>query len=169
MHKEACISCGKSATHLTKTARWSCEACTDTPKKIRTVTVLIIKDHKILGISRGANLQDWGLIGGGVEEYDADDETAALREMKEESGYSTTHLFPIFHSTEVSSKDLGKSVSCTTFLATGVLSGSEAERTHGHEGALAWLYPKDLYSVTCTFANYNRELFNSLLVKPLIR
>jgi len=63
-------------------------------EKIRkNVQVFIENDkHEILCVSRKDNHTSFGLVGGGIEDYDESPEAAAIREAFEETGYTVNNL-----------------------------------------------------------------------------
>lgn len=58
--------------------------------------VLINEEGFVLSVSRKNNHNDFGLVGGSVENYDTDEVSAAIRETKEETGLDITNLRLIY-------------------------------------------------------------------------
>lgn len=118
------------------------------------VTVLLFNSGRVLAISRGDDLDDWGLIGGKVE----DEETlfdAAQREAREEAevGLLSAHTFPVFTS-------LARTRMTTTFLGHVYLL--PLELPHTREGKVEWKSPWQLCTPSCTYRAYNHKLFTHL-------
>jgi 8-oxo-dGTP pyrophosphatase MutT (NUDIX family) len=114
---------------------------------------LLIKDGKILAVSRKDNHNDFGLIGGKVEENETP-EQAVLRETTEETGLHLTNLKEVF------SAPCNGSV-CTTFMAE---YNGEIKTDEYH--IVRWVEWEDLFAGT--FGDYNRQLFNCLQKNNLI-
>lgn len=64
--------------------------------KVSVQVVLINKEGEILAVSRKDNHKDFGLPGGKVDPEDTTYESAAIREVKEETGLDITNLQLIF-------------------------------------------------------------------------
>jgi 8-oxo-dGTP pyrophosphatase MutT (NUDIX family) len=54
--------------------------------------VLLNKDGLVLGVSRKTNHNDFGLVGGSLEDYDLTPEDGAIRECREETGLDISNL-----------------------------------------------------------------------------
>lgn len=62
-----------------------------------TVQVILINPEGfVLGVSRKDNHDDFGLVGGSLEDYDATPEEGAIRETLEETGLAITNLRMIY-------------------------------------------------------------------------
>ena len=122
---------------------------------------------QILGVSRKNNHNDFGIIGGKVDEEDyilgprrkmTGVEYAAIRECKEETGLVVTDMVQVFCR-------MARTRMVTTFLALswkGEIKSSE-------EGVVKWLDLDELYQGT--YGPYNkllvREIFKLLInLKP---
>jgi 8-oxo-dGTP diphosphatase len=114
----------------------------------RAATVLIVKDGKVLAVSRGSDLNDWSLPGGKCH-IDEPFEECAVRETVEETGLAIFGLELIFEG-----QDNGFHVK--TFQAKryyGDIKNSE-------EGEVRWIEPKAL--AIGTFGNYNKALMEKV-------
>lgn len=111
-------------------------------------------DRKVLGISRGKDLTNWGLPGGKVEEGESL-RRAMARELWEETGIVVTlqKLEPLFCRAV-------NNYFCTTFTAPFVGFPDEFRETE--EGTVRWLSPEDFLIESCSFREYNRILFTNL-------
>lgn len=111
---------------------------------------------RILAISRGDDLLDWGLVGGKVETLETF-EDAIIREAEEEAGCRLVkgHLYPVY-------TGIARTRMTTTFLSTafGVPRDGELPRTR--EGQVAWKLPSDLCTPKCSYIAYNTRLFKHL-------
>jgi 8-oxo-dGTP pyrophosphatase MutT (NUDIX family) len=65
-----------------------------------TVQVVLLKDGKVLGVSRKFDHNDFGLIGGSINDDDATIEDAAKREAMEETGLTVFNLKLIYRNAE---------------------------------------------------------------------
>ena len=54
--------------------------------------VLLNPEGLVLGVSRKTNHNDFGLVGGSLEDYDKTPELGAIRECKEETGLDISNL-----------------------------------------------------------------------------
>lgn len=54
--------------------------------------VLLNSDGSVLGVSRKTDHNDFGLVGGSLEDYDKTPELGAIRETKEETGLDISNL-----------------------------------------------------------------------------
>lgn len=116
----------------------------------RASGTLIIKEGKVLCVSRKNNPNDFGIPGGKCEEGESF-EDCAVRELFEETGITSWGSRKIF----VSEDDLG------WVMATCVVEGYYGEISTTETGKVAWLTPKELVS-NSSFSNYNKKLFDSL-------
>jgi 8-oxo-dGTP pyrophosphatase MutT (NUDIX family) len=58
--------------------------------------VLVNKEGLVLGVSRKTDHNDFGLVGGSLEDYDLTPEAGAIRETKEETGLDINNLKLIY-------------------------------------------------------------------------
>ena len=113
--------------------------------------VLVIRDDgRVLAVSRGRDLSNWGLPFG-LGEPGEDAPAIALRELREETGLDGELLRRLHE---------GQAGTCwaVTFLAraTGELRSS-------HEGTADWVDYERLTAATSRHAEYNRLLLRQLL------
>jgi 8-oxo-dGTP pyrophosphatase MutT (NUDIX family) len=115
----------------------------------RAATILIIEDGKVLAISRKDDHNDFGIVGGRVEDGETFEE-ACIRECKEEIGLTASDLTLVFE------KQLGEyHVKVFTPKSyTGTIVESD-------EGIVRWLTPEDLVKGK-TFGEFNTELFKHI-------
>lgn len=114
----------------------------------RAATVLIVKDGKVLAVSRGNDLSDWSLPGGKLKQEETFEE-GAVRETVEETGLAIFGLELVFEGQD-------NNFHVKTFQAKryyGDIRSSE-------EGEVRWVEPKAL--ATGTFGNYNGELMQKM-------
>jgi len=119
--------------------------------------VLLCDGQNILAVSRGPTRLDWGLPGGKVEPGETVEE-GARRELWEETGYVIDDaLFAAF------------SMQSGEFMCTTFFPGADCQRffqvqrdTSRFEGFVNWVRPEILLSATCTFAEYNKALFEKM-------
>lgn len=114
---------------------------------------------RVLSISRGDDLNDWGLVGGKVEVGETFEE-AIIREAVEEASCHLVehHFYPIFTA-------IGRTRLTTTFLATVFGLPPDPELPHTREGQVAWKFPYELCTSTATYRAYNRRLFEQLRIE----
>ena len=117
------------------------------------VCILIYNlEHKILGVSRKDNPNDFGLPGGKVDHGETREE-AAVREAKEEAGLDIFNLSPVF-TREARGDD---TYSATTFEA----EYDPAQEIGSEEaGVVAWVDWETLFNGS--FGQYNRKLYEEL-------
>ena len=124
----------------------------------RAAVSLICRNGKLLSISRGDNIADWGLPGGHVERMETLPE-AAERELREETGVvADIHVRwqPVFlvHT--------GNGKYCTYFVPHGRLFFPEVMRSVPFEGHVDWKQPEELLAPSCTFRDYHYAAFTDL-------
>lgn len=120
------------------------------------VTLLLFRPEasytQILSISRGSDLDDWGLVGGKVEAGETF-EHALNREVREEAGAVLGELVPVY-------TGLARTRLTTTYLATDAAVPDKMFVTR--EGTVAWKTPWHLIAETCTYRDYNIKMFEHL-------
>ena len=109
--------------------------------------MLIIKDRKILGVSRKDNPTAFGLIGGKVDEGETPEE-ALIRETKEETGLNITKYEKVFERTDGNFK-------CFTYLCE--VEGDVQTTEKGVVKEVGW--PELLAG---PFGEYNRQLLDHM-------
>lgn len=117
---------------------------------MEAVLALIFRNDKIIAVSRKDNPDDFGLIGGKVEENESHVH-ALYREVEEETGLRLIHGKKVFVRYE---KD---------FKVTTYLCEAEGEIKTNEKGVVKEVTWEELFN--STFGNYNRNLYNSLFKK----
>lgn len=115
------------------------------------VSVLIMKDGKVLAVARRNNPNEWGMAGGKVDEDETEKE-AAIRECYEETGLR------IYNLKEVIRRSVGTD--------TGVTFTCDYEgepSTQPGEPECKWQDPEVL--MTGIFGDYNTKLFKKMGIK----
>lgn len=120
----------------------------------KAAIVYVRKGNKVLAVSRGDDLSDMNMPGGGVD-LGEDPRDAAIRELWEETGLIAHELFPIY------SKNTGGRI-VTVFK---VISYSGKLRP-SHEGVPDWVDPSVLSS--STYGKFFDEVLESLSGDTLI-
>ena len=110
--------------------------------------VFVTKNGKILAVSRGSNMSDMNMPGGGVE-LNEDPTDAAIREMREETGLIANDIFPIYSA--VSNGYLTTTYRVTSF--SGKLRPSS-------EGIPDWVEPETL--LRSSYGEYFTDMLHSL-------
>lgn len=123
-------------------------------KKAYGVSVLIMKDGKVLAVARRNNPNEWGLGGGKVDPNETEEE-AAIREIKEETGLKIWNL------KEVLRRDVGSDTGVTF---TCNYEGEPS--TQPGEPECKWQEPAVL--TTGIFGVYNKALFDKVGIKYAI-
>lgn len=118
----------------------------------RAATVLIVKDDKILAVSRKDNENDFGLPGGHVEPKESD-KKAAARELKEETGLRAYGLKKVYSGSD------GHGFTVITFVPKKYYGKIKTKES----GKVEWVEPSILLSGS--FKKYNKELFDKVGIK----
>lgn len=126
--------------------------------KGRAAVAIIIRDGRILAVSRGDDTANWGLPGGHVERRETLPE-AMTRELQEETGVlADMHLK--WKSLGTISSDNG--TLCTYFIPQGRLHFPKVMKSVPFEGYVEWKFPKELMTPSCIFREYHRAAFGQL-------
>ena len=133
-----------------------CTIPTVQPRK-RAACALIQRpqDGAVLSVSRGHDTSDWGLPGGRVERNETLPE-AAERELAEETGvklHPHSRLKPICNGLS------GNHIVTIYSVEGNILIPNDGMRSIPFEGYVDWLPPEELCKSTCTFAEFQRNLF----------
>jgi 8-oxo-dGTP pyrophosphatase MutT (NUDIX family) len=112
--------------------------------------VLLNTDGLVLGVSRKTDHNDFGLVGGSLEDYDKTAEAGAIRETKEETGLDISNLRLIYLKTSSDGR-IGY-----TYLAdyTGDIAYDEPH-------VVKWTTFSEL--IKGSFGRWNLEVYHSLL------
>lgn len=114
------------------------------------VVVLQRRDGKVLGVTRGRDLDDINPPGGLRDHRDQTPLDTARRELYEETGLRLREAVPL-----ASWSNNGRYVIAFKGLAwTGTLRASK-------EGVPAWVHPKKLIQKSCTYRGYTVGLLNT--------
>lgn len=116
--------------------------------KISAQVVLINPEGLILCVSRKDNHNDFGLIGGKMEDIDKTPEDTAIRETKEETGLDITNLRLIF------------AIHKDGFMGYTFLADYSGEIKHNEPHVVKWL--PFHYLLNGSFGKYNRLVKESL-------
>ncbi len=114
--------------------------------------VLINPDGYTLGVSRKDNHNDFGLIGGSLEDFDATPEEGAIRETLEETGLKISNLRMIY------AKSKGGRMGYT-YLAdySGEIDYDKEKEPH----VVKWTTFDEL--IKGKFGEWNKQVFQSLI------
>ena len=112
--------------------------------------VLLNPEGLVLGVSRKTDHNDFGLVGGSLEDYDTTPELGAIRECKEETGLDISNLRLIYLKTS----SVGRKG--YTYLAdyTGDIAYDEPH-------VVKWTTFSEL--IKGSFGRWNLEVYHSLL------
>lgn len=126
--------------------------------KDRAAVAIIMRNGRILSVSRGHDVKNWALPGGHVERGETLPETMG-RELREETGVlADMHLQ--WRSLGTILTDTG--TRCTYFLPHGRLHFPRAMRSVPFEGYVKWKLPEEMMTPECIFRDYHRMAFTKL-------
>lgn len=112
--------------------------------------------YRILSISRGDDLKDWGLVGGKVEPGESM-EKCLMREVQEEAGVIVSLMVPVY-------TGMARTRITTTFLA---LEATLPEKMYvTREGTVAWKQLLEVMADDCTYRDYNLRMFKHMGLWP---
>jgi 8-oxo-dGTP diphosphatase len=125
------------------------------PQPLFSVLGLLIRDGKILAVSRKDNHADLGLPGGKIDPGETP-EQALIRELGQEIGVLPKEFRSIF-------EDLDRIVGgelrpCRTYL----IETWEGEPVSLESAIIEWVYPSRLLETTHSFHQYNQKLFDHI-------
>ncbi len=121
--------------------------------------MLIIKDGKILAVSRRYDKTKFGLPGGKAEPNETT-EQAAIRECFEETGVKVSECTFIFRRDEPRDRPEGEDFHCYCYYATNW----EGEPHNSEEGEVAWLTEEELCGNKGAFADYNTRTLTAFRI-----
>ncbi len=124
---------------------------------ITAVVATIIKDGKVLSVSRKTDHNDRGFPGGKVDPGETDQE-ALVREVFEETGLTITRSRMVDERMD----------ECGVLVKMFVVDEFEGEINTTEAGLVEWVDPVDLCSGGCSFRQYNFNLFGEKLYVELI-
>lgn len=123
--------------------------------KTAALALLWNEKREVLAVSRKTNHEDLGFPGGKVEPGETV-EKALVRELREETGCDALEYEKVFET-----EDGGGywAVTFHVYTWTGTPTAREG-------AAVLWVPPRRLLEPSCSWAAYNRALFDSLRVLP---
>lgn len=119
--------------------------------------MLIIKDGKILAVSRRHDKTKFGLPGGKLEPGETPS-AAAIRECFEETDVLVKKCVFIYRRDEMRERPEGEDFHTYCFYALEW----EGEPKNSEEGEVAWLTEDELTNTKGAFADYNRQTLKKL-------
>lgn len=125
--------------------------CEDLAEQAALV-LLIDPDGRVLAISRGDDVWDWGFPGGTAENHlDCTIADTAFRELEEETGVVAGEL-SLLHRAPSGTHCV------TTFVAEVVDEWPAVLRSEPFEGYVAWVKPDVLVATTCRYRKHARVI-----------
>lgn len=119
-----------------------------------TAVILPRDDGRVLAISRGTDIENWGLPGGKTEPGETFEE-AAVRELYEETGVDAraSRLVPVLERYEAR-------VHAVIFLLQGRVVMPAVLESHPFEGFVDWKTPAELLGPKCRHRGENIVAFS---------
>jgi len=128
------------------------------------IALFVDSDGEVLSITRRGALDDWGIIGGKVEDSDVDAVSAIIREVREETGVEIAREDLVhIYSRQDGSKDDDTKV-CLCFF---VKRYRNSPRAMGNGFKVRWVPFENLLDEKNTFHGYNRGLYMYIQENPL--
>jgi len=118
----------------------------------RAALVIVLKEGKILSVSRGLGSPLWALPGGKAEQDETPSQNAH-RELYEETGITAKKLVPIYDELVKGEGDKGVDFYSNCFFA----EEWSGEPCHSNEGDLDWLTEEELTKTKAAFPAYNEN------------
>jgi 8-oxo-dGTP pyrophosphatase MutT (NUDIX family) len=112
--------------------------------------VLLNKDGLVLGVSRKTDHNDFGLVGGSLEDYDSTPELGAIRECKEETGLDISNLKLVY----LKASSDGR-------IGYTYLADYEGDISYDEPHVVKWTTFSEL--IRGSFGRWNLEVYHSLL------
>lgn len=120
--------------------------------------VVIVRDRKVLCVSRPNHPELFCLPGGKRDQSDVSIRETARRELYEETGINASHLILAMSGNCYTTEPGGETFHTTAFVCTW----SHWSSVYSPEGLeLRWMHADELLAV-CPFADYCRTLFDVL-------
>lgn len=121
--------------------------------RVKSATVLLPDAQgRILAVSRGDTLQDWGMPGGFIEPGEGPVEAAA-RELREETNIAVApeDLVEVYRQS-----------GCITYTPTVRVPIPDLLYSDPFEGYVAWVDPEQIACASCTFRRENGRMLRAL-------
>jgi 8-oxo-dGTP pyrophosphatase MutT (NUDIX family) len=117
------------------------------PHPRAALVVLQHDDGRVLAISRGDDVWDWGFPGGTADPQDITIADTAFRELLEETGVVASEL-ALLH------REHADGHVVTTFVATQIHAWPAVLRSDPFEGYVDFVDPKTLVAPTCRYRKH---------------